>query len=231
MKYRRHHTGLSKIILWGSVLGIVYISQQSLITVQNVECHLQNNQDCPPYITKELESLKGKQLLFNTFTDQLAQLQFDQPAQVRLKSKSLPHTIVVEASIDPGLYRLQDSNLVITAKGETFANEQSNLPVVELPVEDNGSESLLTDYHPSLKTIFESFAQQGLDIQKISWYSDQNIQIKLASGLVVITDVDTATITAQKTNLILQAQINQNIQWEQKELDVRFRLPVLRNRT
>jgi len=239
VKYRRHHTFITKIILWGSLLSIAYLSQQTLIKVEDVKCSLPNNQACPSYITDELSKLKGESLLFNTFEDSTSKLQFTQPVQIKIKQKSLPKTLFIEASIDPGLYRIQNTNLITTAEGVTFTNDNSELPEVELTSEDLGSDEnissdhqiLVANYHQGLKTIFESFQQQELSIKKIRWESDQTIKIELDTDLIVITDVNTIHTSAQKTSLILKAKINEGLEWNKKELDVRFRLPVLRNRT
>jgi len=218
----------ARLVKWGSVISLLIIGGQAALSVGTIECKLTTEKDCPPEIMDSLEEIKGQALLFNNLEEKLNLIKFNHPAQIKVTAKRLPKTIYLQVAREAGLYQIKNSSKIVTKSGFVFESTQENIVIIELPANsyEPKPDPLI---HQNLVTLLESFSSRELEVTSISWQSSDKIHVHLANGLTVALNLEAVPTAGEKLKLILAENTISNLDLSGAELDLRFRLPVLRN--
>lgn len=239
MQYRRHQTVIARWLVLGTFFCFILVAQKELFQVEDISCSLLDGQACPEFINDGLIQLRGEALLFNRLDQKISQLKFTQPAQVNLAARVLPSQIIVSAQTEPGIYQITDTLQAVSPTGDLFAVETSvDLPQVRVPdltTNSNASNdelaTAIAPYHQQLLKTLSEFSRFQIKVKNLDWQTDQWILINLDQGWQILAEANQLTTAPAKVKLILDSDATRELNPSQTQIDLRFRLPVLRNRS
>ena len=207
-----------------------------ILKIEKIECRLEN-QSCPQELIDQLNSLKGESFLF-TKLDYLASSSKLNFYQLKSFSKQWPNALKLEFVTNPSSYLLEidnpDSVFLITENGLAQAAPAENfLPVIKVISWPNSitDQQIDPDLHQLIFSLINLLSSQQIE-PNITIYHQNHIEISLKDNLFAIVGNDDINQQMAKLFIILEELDISNIDLEIKEIDLRFKFPVLRtNRT
>lgn len=230
-----------RVVIIGLCMVIVLLGTWQLFTIRHVSCTFPSGAACPDDLQQHLvSSFSGQYLFFNTVTDQLAQDPFAsdpyQPVAIR---RYLPNHLAFTFKPEPALYRFElpeadDSTqqLLVTNNGTVLrSSEVSTLPVVQWNGEalmTDDEKSIITAVHSPLQRIVSTLVSRQIEFERIIWNSPDEIIIALPNGRRALLDSTDPETSVLELEAIQDAPELDELEAPIREIDLRFRLPVLR---
>ena len=185
-------------ILLSLLFSFLSFSGYQFFKITIIECR-QNQQQCSQEVLDKLNHLKGKSLFFTDFEKTLSQFEKYQV------SKKLPNTLILQLSkTKSSYYQLDEDKTILTVEQETLdktLNEQIN-------------------------TLFIELDRYEINYEKISLKEDIFI-ILLEEDIKVLVNKDDEKNGVYKLNQILKNIKLKEVDTAIKEIDTRFKMPVL----
>lgn len=202
-------------------------------TVRTIVCTIAAT-ECPDEITAQLSQLMGKRLIGVNLLTQAEQALAAEPLDIIAFKKKLPSTVHIQLSRIPYTFNLKqnDTFYAVSSKGKLYATAavpsllsiQTTVPLSELLVADN-------QLQPHLHQAFQSLAEAAptLTTLKIIELLDKNTLVFTMNSTVrVLLSTQKVSESLPALKYILEAPEYQKLQKEYTEIDLRFKLPVLR---
>ena len=217
------------------ILGIVGGVAQ-LFQVTDITCTTTDNQSCPTSVQASLNSAIGKSFFFTNFERDFSASDAEtQPYTIQSINKILPGTLVVMVQLETPAYLLitKDGQYSISQSGSVIAADshpQSLATITiqsEIPIIADGK--LPDKYHSVISSILEEILRQEMVVATITWVDDQTLYVDLQNGPRVVLESQTAGQRVQHLPVILQSTEVKSLP-QLAEIDLRFKLPVLRTR-
>ncbi|MBU0978289.1 MAG: hypothetical protein ABIJ03_02165 [Patescibacteria group bacterium] len=217
-----------RLVRWGSLISLLAVIGQTILAVGQIECSLSSGEACSNQTLVTLNQIKGQPLLFNNLEQKINQLEFTHPVQAQVVSKRLPQTLTLKLTQEPGLYQVNQSDYLITQSGFVFQSSTQMAVPVDLPQTIFDQRILDMSVHQSLVKLINSLDRHQIQPEAIGWQSSEEIILKLTNGLEAIVNSDGVETSGEKLDLILNSEVLDNLNFNQTQLDLRFKLPVLR---
>lgn len=218
----------------GIVIGVIYFIG-TFFRVKTVKCTL-DNEVCPEALQSSLNVLQNQSLFFVDLQKAATKNGIPVPATLTKLKKQLPHTVSVEFSSETLLYQLQtDQGMVAISSSGTVFHDIAERPPITIEVKPplnqliTADGHLLPDMHQGLVAVVENLGKYQLPISHITWVDKDSILLIMNEGqLTGIIDSKSPNTELEKLQTILQSDQYQKVASTVKEIDVRFKLPVLR---
>jgi len=231
MRHLNRNAWPIQLVRWGSLISLLVIAQQTILAVNHIECTLSSGATCTEQILSTLNQIKGQPLLFNNLEQKISQLEFDHPVQAQVVSKHLPQTLTLQLTQEPGLYRIDQNDYLITESGFVFSGSDKEIVTVQFPQGVFDGQILDMSVHQTVVNLIKSLTEYQIHPKTIIWISSEEIKLKLDNGLEVIVDSVSAQTVGEKLELIMNSEILESFDFDSTQVDLRFRLPVLRKTT
>jgi len=231
-----------KKIFFLSLFGIgLGIAIKEIFVVNQIECFLESDKSL--INCSQLENLKGKSLFFYDFAidENINQVylnsETNQIYQIESIQKKLPFTLVVGLNQQAPVYKLslENGEFFVVNKTGQMKKDQANLDLVTFNVKDSVKEQIVTDqkvevnWNDFLNELSTALVNEKIKYQTISVHNADTIEIKLEDNLSAITELTTdPEIDVLRLNTLLDNLDLNMIDVAIKEIDLRFKLPVLR---
>lgn len=214
---------------------------QKIFSVSHIECSLESGDVCPPPLIEATQSLQGSSLFFTNIEEKLTSDSTGASQQFTLIShqKILPNALQLTFAPDSALYLLQaqDTTWIVSQRGylSSYSGESSEATKVNVPsisysqsLELSESTQLQPTVHQPLATLVSESQRHHLQLAHIEWRTSEFIVLQLENyPRVLVTAADPnhsiAILHTLKKNLDLST-VDAGI----KEVDLRFKLPVVR---
>lgn len=217
-------------------IGGVGMASQRIFTVQRVQCQVAATA-CPADIESRLSNLPRHRLLGHDFTTTINTVLADTAFRVASWQIRLPGTLVIELSQDPALYELTtaDARVFVSRTGVvTTAPEESTQELLTVTTSHNLEDLLQNDgslqenYHNALTLLAEAVTTKKLPVSAVAW-DDQTVQLTLPENFRIVFLISDVPSQLERATLVLDSPEFAARTAELSILDLRFRLPVLRN--
>lgn len=230
------------LVVWLLLASVVISVGLVAVKIRQVECHLPNGIDSSE-ICLRLQPLVGNSFFFTDFENSsvvnraLKAEDMAQTFSLESVKKQLPGTVIFELSQKAPLYRLLaegDQKYLVTESGQLKTdNPRLKLPEARLfPGWSDSFDSLdlkAASTHYFLKQLIMTAAEEQLKIETINFESSTLIRIKLDSQLFVVLEKNSQPSLEMKRLAVIIDNLNfKEIDTGIKEVDLRFKLPVLR---
>lgn len=206
------------------------------LRVQTVSC-LVETQPCPADVSQKL-NLQGRQLLFSDHQRQITTDLAGLPYQVVKVSLVLPHTVVAELKPQPSAYQLLNN-------GQVYLVDQSGLlfqvtqPMADLPIIQVSHANILDLTQREVPAATHQFWLEaaagakdlGFGAMELRAVNEATILIRLADSLQAVISNEQPLLQLERLQTILKQQAHTTPKEPIHEIDLRFRLPVLRTTT
>ncbi|MBU0576099.1 hypothetical protein KJ707_02980 [Patescibacteria group bacterium] len=226
------------IIFFGvlSIAGLIVIASSisnPIIKIHQIECKL-NDDSCPHELTQKLDGLKKKSLLFSNIEKHVLDLNLDLyqlneikktlPGRMELSfsTKANSYTLTIESNQQP--YLVTENGLIYPDKSNDLVMRITLKNWPEVITENRINQSL----HTLITNLVKYLNQHQIKIQQIIIHHPNHIEIILDNRLIAIAQESQLEQQIAKLAIILEKldfpSIDQNI----KEIDLRFKFPLLR---
>lgn len=231
--------GLTSRLAWLLTLIIpvtIFIGLTQVLKISIIECQL-NNQPCPSEITQYFSPLHNQKLL--TIRPQLEELiqNLASPYQLHEYRLKFPHTLQIWLLTQQPAYQLQNiqtqETRVITVSGQVMGEQPlSNLITLQIPpdvwTKYWTSNSLVTEEHNTFSSIVQQLKNSAIPIMTGEISSDQTLRISLPENRTALLDIQELHIGLVRLELLLENLRKTPPTDPVVEIDVRYKLPVLR---
>jgi hypothetical protein len=223
------------------LLALASVSATLMVTllfrVKEVECSLSSGSRCPDELTQSSATLKNRSLFFSDFQTLIEQPGFnDHHYKLANLSKRLPSTLIIELQPLETAYlialRGSDRLVAVSESGVIHTDPvESDSAVVE--VEKNTWEQIIEkdsaeELHSTIMRLLDSLYKNEFFYDTITWINHDEIRVKIAGGVEVIFDSSLSELTVYQTKSLLNSKEFAELEVKPVEVDMRFRLPVLR---
>ncbi len=195
--------------------------------VQEVKCVVQDH-PCSAEAEQQAQTLNHRSFFFTDLekvgADNLSSLPGYQLVSIQ---RQLPQTVVLTLQQNAALYRLRqiDTNetVVVDTQGYFYtADQQESLPLVVV-VDKNQN----PDRHTQLVDLFKTLTDEHITFKQIEVVSDNVALIYLDGQTTAVINVSSPIQDTKKLSIVLKG-IEPGTLSQIQEIDVRYRLPVLR---
>lgn len=231
---------IKRILIIAAALAVVPLSLLILqiFRVEAVECRVSSQSQCPESLSVLLdEALVGQPLFLADFPSLLAGEQFSsQPFTFKSIEKRLPSTATITFELEPLLYliRTQEGEQVaVGANGSVIPTQNwpDDTPTVQI---NESSENIIAadninlEYHQPLALLINSLYKNQIVFQNITWNSADEIRLESPGMPLVIIDSANPDLAISKLQLIINSGKIEALEEPISEIDLRFKMPVLR---
>ena len=227
----RRSVALSALL--GMLLVIVFGAQQ-LFFIQRFSCTVVAA-NCPADVVSTLQRLVGQSLFNQNFTTVGNELLTDTPYRVAGWTIELPGQLHLDLIQDPALYTLvsSDTRVFVSTTGTvTAAPEDTTTQLLSITFAEpltsvlNEKGQIKPDLHQAFSELSSARTQQRLEIQEVLWQND-TVTVSLPE-LRLLLPVASVSQELERARLVLDSPEFKEHAASGQELDVRFRMPVLR---
>jgi len=193
--------------------------------------------NCPPEVTAELQSLKGQRLLISNLEANVTSRLISNPT-LRFKTlrKEFPGTVVVNLesqkiifgfkAVDSGAY------ILITDQGRTMMSElHPDWPVFlvsqKLLEETNQRQNLSSNTQLQLEAVLVALQAPTWSNSSLYLADWETVEVELSTGVILLFNLGQLPTQIERASEIL-SQLPLETAVKTKEIDLRFKLPVLR---
>lgn len=240
----RHDLSSTPKSIWGIlgffiVISLLYFLLVKFFVIEKIDCiDLQTDQ---MFACDHFDDLKNKSLFFTNFDqqDSFKQVVYDQANnkiyQIIDYKKELPDKLIVFLSERQLAYRIKIENqadYLVNVEGRVKENDpQFQLPEASISV--NWQDEILVDdqINPQLHHFTYSLleALKKIEYVKVNFETNEEIKIFLKGSRVAILDYDAdPKLAIIKLEMVLNEVDFESFETEVKEIDLRFKMPVLR---
>ncbi len=203
----------------------------SQLRVRAITCQIEN-EECPDELIQSLQPLQGSSLLFSKHESSISNLQSNY--NLTSYSKQLPNTLHLTFSGLPNeaLLRIDDHEYLLHSDGalEESTEATQNTTIFEVPAAGIDSDNRRVKDAQLVTHVLEwntSLEQIRSEPERVI-FNDQVVILKLNAGLQAIANLNESTTASQRLAIILEHAEVASIDTSIREIDLRFRLPVLR---
>lgn len=210
-----------------------------IFPVKKIDCKLTSGKDCPQEFSDALKSLQNKPLIPTNFDDSVTKLNIPAGYILDSVSKKLPSKLILTFVAEPlllqiscqdcdqhksiGVYRhILDSNDLKSEFPNFFVHADNQ------EVFDNSG--LKPEYFDSLKELTESLYKLRIVFQNGEWISEDEIKVSLDNNLTAIFSANQIASQVVALDLIIKSDAIKQTDAEIEEIDLRYKMPVLRTR-
>lgn len=219
-------------------LVVLLLSLVPMMKTKSVECYLDSNASCPAELTSLLEQdIINRSFFFTDYENIVARAPLASlPFTLSSFKRNLPDKLTLTFKNEPLLYKLvmeDGSSLLIGTEGTIINNATDNNELTQVLVYEDAAtifsgNKVTSKLQKPISAIVESLHAQGVSVESVSYQNSQDIRLKLSSSQVAILDDTDPESAIKKLKLILSAPEVTAIDEPIDEIDLRFKMPVLR---
>ena len=219
---------------------VFFISLRFLFLVKIVDCQIDDG-FLEPGICQKIEgSWKNKSLFFTDFaeddiwSDLAVSQEYGQSYQLQELERVLPNKLLIKLSRRLPSYRLKLSDQsYLLSQNNILKKDQSDLDVLTIETEMSDlidKNTLRESYHQKFFSFIQAINDNEIEVKRILWKDKTEIILETENYLKVILDEEEdfnyqmKRLSAVLTDPSLEETLKEN-----KSLDLRFKLPVLKN--
>lgn len=190
--------------------------------------------NCPPEVAAQLSQLMGQRLIGINLQAQAEQVLASEPLDIVGFKKKLPNTLLIQLNHIPYTYILKQNETLyaISAEGKLYSPSvfptiftiETVRPLSEMLSADN---QLQPQLHQALQSLTE-VASSLTTLKKIELLDNDTLLFTMNSTVRVLLSMQKVKESLTALKFILEAPEYQKLQKEYTEIDLRFKLPVLR---
>ncbi|MBU0578432.1 hypothetical protein KKE34_03015 [Patescibacteria group bacterium] len=221
------------VLLITGVVAVTSLVPWPIIKINHIECKLDNN-SCSNELIDKLSLLRDKSFLFTNIENQILNLNLDF-YQLKNIKKTWPDKIELLFSSKDSSYILklepsQQINLV--AENGLIYPEKNNDSVVQITLK-NWPEAITENkinqtLHGLITSLIRQLNEYDIKINEIIIHDHNHIEIILNNKLIVLAQESQLDQQIAKLAVILEKLNFSEIDLDIKEIDLRFKFPVLR---
>jgi hypothetical protein len=207
--------------------------------VKKVDCQIEDGYLEAGVCQKIEESWKGKNLFFTNFfedevwLDLAASESYGQSYQLQSISRILPNKLAIKISRRLPNYRLQlaDQQFLL-AQSNILKQNQENLDLVtiETTMVDLIDKKYLKDsYHQKFSSLVQAINDNDIHLNKVIWKDKTEIILKIDNLEVILDESEDFSYQMKRLAAILEDHSLQEDLKSKSYLDLRFKLPVLKD--
>lgn len=236
----RNNEEVKKILFYTCLVGIIgLVAVKKFFLVQEISCYNELiNQECSDEIKTQLASLHGTSLFF-TDVEQTIQRNNNNtvPFTVATIRKKLPATLILSVQPESAAYTLstlQSDEIHTTASANGNVVPQNNIvtsiPHVYLadPSTVVQEQIIQKEFHSTVMTITTAVKDISPAIERVEYISPQEIRLVQPGVATYIIAEPVPLYLLQHLKTIIEAPELREVPRPIREIDLRFRLPVLR---
>lgn len=224
------------LLVLGCLTLLLLSGTHFLFRIKQIECQLEQ-QPCPSEIASQFEQLYGNAIYFFDGSQIDSALQTTPTFYVARYQFKLPHTLHVSLRQQALAYTLttmtKEKSLAVTTDGRiTTTVPSTSQIVVEVPDAEWSklSEETTVDVglHTTLTTALRELTELNLPIYQLVLIDTQTLALYLPEKPTIILDATQISSSVARLKLVL-AELEVNpMPTQVQEIDVRYKLPVLR---
>lgn len=211
------------------LLGIGWYTLQ----VGDIECRL-DVQSCPPALQDALAPLRGRSLIGVDLREDAQQMVTAHSVRATSVQKKFPRLLTVQFAQVPISYRLNtaEKSWDVNSTGTVF--EPSSAAYLEittkLPVDQlmSSARLLKPEFHQALRAVAESDSTK--QATQIELLDNETIIITMKEGIRALVPTQETALHLAELHQILTSSEYRTVSKDYQEIDVRFKLPVLRKK-
>lgn len=202
-------------------------------TVRTIVCTIANT-ECPPEVSAQLAQLMGQRLIGIDLLTQAEQVLAAEPLDIVGFKKKLPNTLQIQLSRIPYAYVLKQNETLhaVSTDGKLYSlSVVPNILTIETvrPISEliDAKNQLQTHLHQALQSLTEK-APTFTTVKKIELLDNDTLLFTMNNTVRVLLSTQKVNESLTALKYILEAPEYQKLQKEYTEIDLRFKLPVLR---
>lgn len=219
---------------------------EDFFNIRDLSCTLADNQACPIELVAPIqEDLLGKSIFFTDLEMKVSELMADSQFELESVSKQLP------GILNLGFIRRQPLYLLEVEAGRQYAildrgllqtvvdpNKVTSLPIIKINSELANSEfssinegRLDSETHNTIVSLLSSLEDLGLSSSYITLFDNEVIALEVDDNLTALVDSEQTINNLTKLKIILTELDFSTIDLAINEIDLRYKLVVLRTRS
>lgn len=235
MLTRKSHT----LVILVVITFLLLLAGSLGLRIQTIQCSI-NDRSCSSEIDTALLPIKGESIFFFD-ESQLSSLLSSYPTyQIKSYSFQLPSTLKLELAPQRVMYYLtsnsQTQNLGVTDQG-LLTSSLPDESVTQVIIPDNHwvdlktGQNLDAELHRGLTLILSELEVASISVPIILWQDTQTVVLDKPEIPLVLIDPQQAGTNIARLKLLLTEIQKEPLSNQVQEIDVRYKLPVLRNTT
>jgi len=223
---------MNKLII--PTIILIILTPLFILKVKTVTCSIANTPCSNDELKVVNDTLQNKSLFFLDISKELESNQeFNKQFILDTYTKELSGKINLIVIKKEPLYKvnLDNKNFLVTKQGHLLeSTTELKLPLVTWHPAPNSlvtTQKINPKFHKGLLTLLTQLKTFEISTKEINWLSDEKIKVTLENNLHFILDIKGLSTKAQAIKLINDSKEIQALEQGNKEVDLRFKLPVL----
>lgn len=232
-------TSRSKLIQALIVFSVLFLLPLFFLTrkISKINCQLLSGEPCPDELSESLDSIEGRNLVFSKLEVLVSSLETPDGYSLVETSKKLPGQADLIFRQEVSLFLLAcddcDQDTVIgeyrsVLGTQTSANSLSSVHY-SLSNDDLFEEKKLREnFFNPVKEVIDFAKNNHLELKNISWISQEEMQLDINNQPKILLSDEDLQKQLKGLEIILDNHINDQVDEEVIEIDMRYKMPVLR---
>ena len=211
-----------------------------LFLVKTVDCQIDDGFLEPGICNRIEDSWKNKSLFFTDFvedeiwSDLATSQEYGQSYQIQDLTRILPNKLIIKLSRRLPSYRLKVANeSYLLSQNNILKQDQADLDVLTIETELNNlidKNTLKDSYHQKFSSFIQAINDNQIEVKRIVWKDKTEIVLETKDYLKVILDEEEDfNYQMKRLAAVLNDPSLEETLKENKYLDLRFKLPVLKD--
>lgn len=213
---------------------LIFLVSSLGLRITTINCK-QGESPCSPEIVEALTSLKGKGVFFLRPHITKASAAIATTHQVLDYSITLPSTLTISVTNQTPAYQLKllqsSQMMVVNNEGNKMSEvAQTGIPTIVLDFQTwaETTSSGAVARHTQFMQWLEAFENEGVDFLLLYW-QDPTTLVGYTQNQSILFEAQNVALSLERWQLIRQNPATQEQVQQAAEIDVRFKLPVLRS--
>ncbi len=240
------------LLIFLLLLVLLTRALRSVVTINEVVCHAENDKPCSTQTLDSLNTLQGKSLFFENIDQHLKKTSsIDQITSIK---KKLPGTVIVSVETQKPVYKLKIEESIYTVTQKGMCYEQKNdskqeQQLIMFNLENNfdwimktfqknqsGSEKtpecqIKSNIHSTLYQTTQELSTLDIPLNSLKLKSIHHLQLNTSELPPIVVDPTNIENIAQKITILVEDNIVKTYQPPIQEVDLRFNHVVLKEIT
>lgn len=231
------------LVFFGWLGSLFLLGQLDFLKTKNIECRLTNEETCPDSLSAKTQTLGQKALFFGNFKktfieDQQLALAFK---VIKIEKYLLDRVVIFFEPIKLSyLLKIGEKTYLVTDSAVVLDNQSqiASLPKVSLGQKSTDlyfsqAADLTTvrlKFHQEILAVIQALNQEQINFDQLVYFSPHQVSINTNQGIEAIINTQEAAVNASRLRIILNSKQLESLDLANFIIDVRFSLPVLRNK-
>ena len=219
---------------------VFFLILRFLFLVKTVDCQIDDGFLEPGICNRIEDSWKNKSLFFTDFvedeiwSDLATSQEYGQSYQIQDLTRILPNKLLIKLSRRLPSYRLKVADQsYLLSQNNILKQDQADLDILTIETELNDlieKNTLRDSYHQKFSSFIQAINDNQIEVKRIVWKDKTEIVLETKNYLKVILDEEEDfNYQMKRLAAVLNDPSLEDTLKENKYLDLRFKLPVLKD--